>query len=336
MKKLSVVICALWFISNSAWGQINCPPHLPFTLQGNTEYCVGTLGTDLSVPEPYAGYEWLPTTEIGQNVFLSAGSYQLVVTHYTGCTDTMDIEIEQVPNPPQPVITASGATEVCEGEGVTLIGPSGYPYYEWNSGSVSESITVYESGTYVLSVEDWIGCGSASNAIQVIVNPNPTAAFSPDVDGYDVSFNNLSYDATTYEWNFGDGTVSSDFEPIHTFNLDGAVNMYLVAENDCGTDTAFLDLTSVDIEDIAEISEFVVYPNPTAAELFLEFDSSVSSNLKIQLFDLSGRVVSVIDEVCSAGQNIIVVGVEQLPSGIYLLKVNLGVFSHSLRVMISH
>ncbi len=69
-----------------------------------------------------------------------------------------------------------------------LSGPAGYPYYEWNTGSISEDITVFESGTFVLSIIDWIGCTSSSNSIQVVVDPLPIAAFSPNLSVFEIEF----------------------------------------------------------------------------------------------------------------------------------------------------
>jgi hypothetical protein len=310
------VLCTAYSIVSA---QINCPPNLPFTLVGNTEYCVGTNGSELSVPESYAGYEWLPTTEIGQSVLLTAGSYQLVVTHYTGCTDTLDFEVEQVSNPPQPTVTASGPTEFCEGESVTLSGPTGYPYYEWSSGSISESITVYESGTFVLSIEDWIGCVSASNTIEVTVNPYPTAVFSPYLNMFDVSFNNLSIDADTYLWDFGDGNTSTGFEPSHTFNFNGTVEMYLVAENGCGTDTAFLNLASVDIQE-QEDADIMVYPNPASDDVFIELTGKGSSQMLVQITDLSGRVVYKRTQYLETGRNKFNIKTDEFDDGVYTIS----------------
>jgi hypothetical protein len=316
--------------------QVNCPPNLPLTLLGNTSYCIGTNGSELSIEESYVGYEWLPTTEVGQSVLLTAGSYQVVVTHYTGCTDTLDFEVEQVSNPPQPTVTASGPTEFCEGESVTLSGPAGYPYYEWSSGSISESITVYESGTFVLSIEDWIGCVSASNTIEVIVNPYPTAAFSPYLNMFDVSFNNLSLDANSYQWNFGDGSTSTDFEPTHTFNLNGTAEMYLVAENDCGTDTAFLDLTSVGIQPISSFESVRLYPNPATERLTVEVESQISDDLNIEVFDLAGKRVFGLSEYCQVGLKKVAVPVEGLPSGIYVVSISQGVYTSRRSVHVTN
>ncbi|MCF8463655.1 MAG: T9SS type A sorting domain-containing protein [Flavobacteriales bacterium] len=299
--------------------QINCPPHLPLTLLGNTDYCVGSNGSQLSINESYVGYEWLPTSQTDQSVLLTAGSYSVVVTHYTGCTDTLAFQVNQVANPPQPTIDVSGPTQFCTGESIVLSVPTWYPYYEWNTGSISDEITVFESGTYLVSIEDWIGCSSSSNSVQITVDPLPTAAFSPNLNMFDIEFNNLSYDATSYEWNFGDGTTSIDFEPTHTFNTTDTLEIYLVAFNNCGSDTAFLSLESVGIEERAEVAYFSVYPNPNDGEFSIEMKSKTNTSVVVSMYNSFGQAV--FNESLALGLGIAKINAIHLPIGIYLIDV---------------
>ncbi|MCB9186825.1 MAG: T9SS type A sorting domain-containing protein [Flavobacteriales bacterium] len=317
MNRFKVILLSI-LLSQSVTAQVNCPPHLPLTLLGNTQYCIGSPGAELSVQQTYIGYEWLPTAETSQNVLLTAGNYQLVVTHYTGCTDTLEIEVEQVSNPPQPTVTANGPTEFCEGGSVTLSGPTGYPYYLWNTGSISEEITVLQSGVFVLSVIDWLGCSSSSNSIAVTVNPLPTAIFSPDINEYQVEFNNLSLDASDYHWNFGDGSTSQDFEPTHNYSIDGMVDMYLVASNDCGSDTAFLNMTSVSVNEVKLISEFSVYPNPATDYAILEFNSTNSETMNLTIYNMMGELVLTNSFQAQTGRNLIRLNTQELSAGMYL------------------
>ena len=46
--------------------------------------------------------------------------------------------------------------------------------------------------------------------------------------------------------------------------------MYLVAENECGTDTAFLNLASVSIDEVETFSELSLFPNPSSWHHLLE------------------------------------------------------------------
>lgn len=298
-------------------GQINCPQNLPVTVLGNTSYCVGSPGASLSVAEPYDSYEWLPTSQNSQSALLTLGTYELVVTHYTGCTDTIDIEIDQVSNPPQPQLTASGPLEFCAGGSVTLSGPEGYAGYTWNSGSVGRDITIYESGTFVLSVTDFIGCSSSSNSLQVVVNPDPVAQFSPDLDGFGISFNNLSTDASDYFWNFGDGNTSTDFEPSYTYSDTGSVNMYLVASNNCSSDTAFLSLNSVDVQELGHQSTVNLYPNPVSGLLNAEFSSPIVS---WKILSVAGAEIIIEQATILDSSESLSLNVSELKSGIYFLS----------------
>lgn len=69
----------------------------------------------------------------------------------------------------------------------------------------------------------------------------PTAEFSysptqPDILEPTVYFTNLSEDASSYDWSFGDGSVSSEFEPFRTYPADGNRNyeVELIASTDKG------------------------------------------------------------------------------------------------------
>lgn len=269
--------------------------------------------------ETYDAYEWLPTSETDQSALLTSGNYQVVVTHYTGCTDTLAFEVSQVSNPPQPIIDVSGLTQFCQGESVVLSVPTWYPYYEWNTGSVSDEITVFESGTYIVSIEDWIGCSSSSNSIQIVVDPLPTAAFSPNLNLFDIAFNNLSYDATDYEWNFGDGTTSTDFEPTHTYTIGGILPMYLVAANNCGSDTAFLELESVGIEEQEQSGELTIYPNPSDGVFSVQLGNENSSPTEISIYNSFGQVVR--DYSSQQNHDGVIIITNNLATGIYVLEV---------------
>ena len=53
-----------------------------------------------------------------------------------------------------------------------------------------------------------------------------TVTFTPEVQG----------EINTWEWNFGDGTVSYDFEPVHTYQETGAYTISLTASGPGGND----------------------------------------------------------------------------------------------------
>ena len=62
----------------------------------------------------------------------------------------------------------------------------------------------------------------------------PTANFSSSTDGFTVSFTNSSSNATSYSWDFGDGAMSSETNPVHIYGSDGNYTVTLTAYDDAG------------------------------------------------------------------------------------------------------
>ena len=65
----------------------------------------------------------------------------------------------------------------------------------------------------------------------------PTAAFSTEINGEIVSFINESIAATSYQWDLGDGNMSTLKYPTNDYNIDGFYDIKLIVNNGCGADT---------------------------------------------------------------------------------------------------
>lgn len=77
--------------------------------------------------------------------------------------------------------------------------------------------------------------------------PAPRASFSTDTDspevGQSVYFDNNSKNADDFEWDFGDGFVSYEVNPVHTFTGSGSFDVKLKATSHNGySDEAVLTL----------------------------------------------------------------------------------------------
>lgn len=84
--------------------------------------------------------------------------------------------------------------------------------------------------------------------ILVSCEKTPTASFTTDTDepevGKPVLFNNNSHNADRFEWDFGDGYVSDERSPAHSFSSTGSFDVTLTAFSKGGhSDMASLTVT---------------------------------------------------------------------------------------------
>jgi hypothetical protein len=97
---------------------------------------------------------------------------------------------------------------------------------------------------------------SAYDSVQVVVNPNPNAHFTWNpiepilMLTPDVTFNNPNVIPVTRQWDFGDGTSSTEDSPAHAFEKKGTYTVQLYATSDKGcksTHAALLNIKDVNI-----------------------------------------------------------------------------------------
>lgn len=72
------------------------------------------------------------------------------------------------------------------------------------------------------------------------------------------------------------------------------------------------------------VNTVIVYPNPANGNLFVEISASKSTHIKIKLFDLSGKLIKVVETDLLEGRSKTIIDVSDLAKGIYLLKVSDG------------
>ena len=71
-------------------------------------------------------------------------------------------------------------------------------------------------------------------------------------------------------------------------------------------------------------TDFNIYPNPTEGELTIQFITENSANYTIELVNMLGQVVETSLIKANAGNNLVMIGTEQLRSGVYTLRMNTG------------
>jgi PKD repeat protein len=120
----------------------------------------------------------------------------------------------------------------------------------WNFGdggvsSLQNPTHVYaNAGTYNVCLVTGNACGLNTFCQNVtIICTNPVAGFSQSSSGYVGTFTNSSASATSWLWDFGDGTTSTLQNPTHTYGTEGTFQVCLTATNQCGSNTTCSPIT---------------------------------------------------------------------------------------------
>lgn len=92
-------------------------------------------------------------------------------------------------------------------------------------------------------------------------------------------------------------------------------------------------LTNVHQFDGAQM-QCVVYPNPNDGRFTVEYDAAAAQNLDVKVFDMTGKLVTGRQWQVNTGNNRTVVDLEQMPAGLYTVKVTSAEGSMSAKVLV--
>ncbi|MCU4176936.1 PKD domain-containing protein [Carboxylicivirga sp. N1Y90] len=117
--------------------------------------------------------------------------------------------------------------------------------YKWDFGDgngsaerLPEPYTYTNSGQFEVTLEVFdANCADSDKQFIEVIAMLPDIDYGPDGEGCPpllVQFYNNTIDATTYFWDFGDGNVSADKEPEHTYYTPGEYAVKLIAEGPGG------------------------------------------------------------------------------------------------------
>ena len=125
--------------------------------------------------------------------------------------------------------------------GAATVFPEGgaSPYtIQWSDNQLGATAYNLFPGIYAVSVTDNNGCEINGTATVADAGGTfPTVGFEEEMTELEVSFTNLSVDANSYLWDFGDGTTSTLASPTYTYASPGEYTVCLIAMNECGPDT---------------------------------------------------------------------------------------------------
>ncbi len=131
------------------------------------------------------------------------------------------------------------------------------------------------------------------------IDNHPVALFRYDLEDtlnpLQVTFTDVSsYLPTHWHWDFGDGTMSQDTNPVHTYGMPGTYHVCLIASNAYAADTFCREVMvgTSGIHELPALPHARVSPNPFSDEIQILLPALVGVQPHFVLFDLYGRNVA--------------------------------------------
>jgi PKD repeat protein len=269
--------------------------------------------SDLSTGSP-SSWQWsfgngnTSTIQNPSAIYSSPGTYTVSLTVNGGSTETK-VNYIVVHNNPTAEFSAV-ETLGCAPATISFVNESTADAgqglsYEWVFGDGSTSTEtnpqkIYtDDGTYSITLvtTNQFGCVSTSTKSNYIEIEKYFAEFSTDTEIYcstpaKVNFTNNSVGPgdLTYIWSFGDGTVSSEINPIHEFTNPGTYNVKLtVLSSSCNEERNF---TKSQLIGTNTTPEFNISPQDACINEAISFSTNSDPNVKSVTWDFGDNTTS--------------------------------------------
>ena len=171
------------------------------------------------------GYLWSNTQVTPNLTNVIGGNYTVVVTDANSCTATSSVVISVIGGPTATLQSVDALCDKPTGEvTVTALGGIGVYSYQWTSGQNTSTISNLTAGNYCVTVTSG-GC-STSECVTIVNIPGPIAEFTANptlmtIEQANCTITDQSVGATSWNWNFGDGSSGSIQNPNHSYETTG-------------------------------------------------------------------------------------------------------------------
>jgi len=300
-------------------------------ISGNNAICSGSPATFTATTYGAGSsptYQWKVN---GSNVGANSDSFtstnltnQQIVTCVLVGSLTCDSPVVVVSNAktitvnplPVTIIAPAGIAEICSGDTIELSVPIGHPYYYWNNGATTSSIQVTDSGSYWVMVTSINGC-SDSSLQPAIVTINPLPAV-PTISQIDDTL--ISTTATSYQWYLNNIPIAGATGQKQFIAENGQYMVEIIDSNGCTGKSLKTEITTVGFDELNALINFRITPNPSSGIFTISFETTLTKDIQIKVFDVIGQLVKEEPAVKVSGIYSKEINLETVAKGSYLLQ----------------
>jgi hypothetical protein len=271
--------------------------------------------------------------------------------------DTLSVSYSTISNLASPTVT--GPAAICFGLTASFTASSSASAYEWYNDSIGGS-PIFSGATYqtaqlnatdtfyVLAIAG--NCSSARKAVVIVVSPPLSLA---DVSGADTVLQGsteqyviLSPNAgSTYSWTISNGTPATNIGTSlnitwSTTQAAGNITILETSSIGCTIQTVVpivIDLTTAtDPKLVSDYALTLPYPNPASNSVSLELTVPSTQLVTLNMHSIDGKFVGTLFSGSVTGKQTIEADVQNIASGVYMLRLQAGNFQTTRRLVISH
>ncbi|MGB0431433.1 MAG: PKD domain-containing protein, partial [Bacteroidia bacterium] len=316
-------------------------PEIDFNIQGA---CLGdsSIFMNLSTQNTGTYYLWnfgdnsaIDSAYNTSHLYANTGTYQVKVTGFasTGCSDTLSKKITVAEGPKNLDFTYNNAcarskvqfTNQTKNSNLTFR----WAFFDGSFSTQRDPQKYYaKAGEYPIGFEAREGDCADSTYKLITIYPYADSSFTfIGLGNREISFEPIDSNINSFEWKFGDGNSSTDYNPSHTYSSDGTYKVVLevTTPNGCKTVSereVVIKGNSISWNSQNEI-DFSVYPNPFKEHLIGEFEILNDGHVQIQIFNEVGQLVKTpVDENLLKGkyQYSLLETSSELKTGVYFVK----------------
>lgn len=282
------------------------------------------------------------------HAYPSTGTYSVTMTATNACGTVTVVKDITISGSAPLTMFVSNLTSGCAGMTVQFTDESiGDPTsWSWTfaggspatSTDQNPSVTYAAPGVYDVTLEATNIYGSNTSTLvgYITIVELPTAGFNFNVNAGVVTFNNTSLGGSSYAWDFGDGTSSTDINPVHTYETSGTYTVSQTVTNACGASTLqqTVVVVLVGTNEAAWLEQFRLFPNPNAGYFTLEMTGEPHKDVELAMFNGLGQLIrsEIVD--FSTGNLAKSLDFGYLPSAVYTLRITAGAQSTNVKVVI--
>ena len=263
---------------------------------------------------------------------LNANVYTVLVTDANSCVTQTSVTLTE----PSAVVStafvnsavlcAGGADGTASAAGT---GGTGTLTYVWSNGESSQNASALSAQSYTVSVTDQNGCSDISSV--TLTEPSAVSATAADNgDGTTTATATGGVGSFTFLWDAaaGNQTTATATGLVHN-------NTYTVTVTDANgcTATASVTVNITGLDNIPDLSRFVVMPNPNTGEFYIQVNFTESKNATVRLSNVLGQILK--EYHYSESEFNVPVDVQHQASGVYFVELQTGSSSVTRKVIIA-